>query len=1508
MDIKSIWQKLDQISESAASKTTDMKNKKCTACKKGTYQETDQHDDMDGVLHCDKCNKEVKRHQPADSKKKDVKESLNEFAPSPGYPGNTSIPNNGGGSGGNFGGSGSGGGGGGDDDGDDEREFRVIITLYDDSAYDDETAERKVGINVFATNDEKACTKARIMLMNSDRFDGSRITNMAAKPVERPDYSDDLDDDDDLYEQDVAEGKWNYPPEYTKKANADDEAELGVSLINKDARKAWRKKQKAKAHKDLMTGKKKESDVSEGEMSSRKTDKGETIRKHTAKAGGYGRQIDTDDESGDKFHSTDFDDDKPKRKKKTQGRRGAPEKNADPETGNAKNYDTETLSRWIIGNLPKNLDKIGKTSVKHKLKEYMKQVESNNLTESIITEGKVKELASVLQDINHGHIDINDLITGKYSPTSEIEAFVASKLKEKYDEVAQDNQLSPEDDSQQIYEIILSELHDIMSGNDIEDNYSGEYADSDVSNDMDLDEAGQVTMEPAQTNTQVIKQDNKVLGQVTNPQLASTIKQAIGTGQMTLAGNAIKEGRITRRKNKITEDTHSEIIMESTLDEVIANYPHEHKMCQEGWGMDESMFSALCDHYHKDGRIPRDVWHGPMDKLRDHVEQCYLQDTQPLMGEDELEEDGTFTDIGQVAGTVLGAEGGPVGSAVGREVGGAIGGKIDDALAEDPLDSLDEMDDVLDEEYMEEDGYDALGNPTARPGKEAHDLGYSHAQQGVNKNPHAPAGPTYAAHTEYNQGQEAYKRNFGEELDTEDQTRSMLDEFDSEYEKTVSAIGQSANHTRDFATDDQLPVSRDPIRGLNPYKEYTMESKMNKKTSTLRESRINELDKSTLGSYVKKSSADATKRQSKVTGHNEFQKGARTMAGAVYGDKVQKFPDRKDPKIAKRQAGVDKAVDRMTREKNVDEAISQDEFDQAAIGRGKRGRDARDNPKKTVALAKQRNAAEKSKTNARNRNVSTSDVQLDEKFDKEAKINPAKKGMFKGKTKEELKSQLAKLKASGPHKLGSKENTKMKELQFAIRAKSNWGPIDEGKVSQLDSDLTDLTPAEFKKEYKMTKAEARKKFTSKATEKKKVKESTDFLSWDKQLMSLINEDLTVNITKSSTPGSNSVNVSATGEESEMLMKLIQSAGLGGAELGQSQYRQPSDDAAAVTVEPVMHDEVIGSLGDDDIDDGEDSMAFLKHMVQHGQGPVDVAVVNTSDQFQNSMPDNSEECDDDYEQEIDENEMEDDEEEVCPECDGEGCPECYGEEDRDRAHDHAQGMERESVEMDEDEMEEGAGVMHLKNQQAKQSGEKSFKLGDKTFPVKEEDEMEEGAGVMHFKDEQAKKAGKKSFKLGGKTFPVKEADDVNVSGNGDNSEEADEEKSDATRDAGLAASYTPEGLEMNEHDIVKRLMEKLNKIDKKSTKCNECGSMMTEDHKCSTKKLDEWANSPVGQSEDEQFQTDTDFMTKVISGGLNNIKQDQTTLGQGPVRVKTAGEIQDVNLSMGAMLRKLDGIN
>ena len=39
----------------------DLKDTNCNDCKKGTYIETSQFDDMDGVLHCSKCGVQVKR-------------------------------------------------------------------------------------------------------------------------------------------------------------------------------------------------------------------------------------------------------------------------------------------------------------------------------------------------------------------------------------------------------------------------------------------------------------------------------------------------------------------------------------------------------------------------------------------------------------------------------------------------------------------------------------------------------------------------------------------------------------------------------------------------------------------------------------------------------------------------------------------------------------------------------------------------------------------------------------------------------------------------------------------------------------------------------------------------------------------------------------------------------------------------------------------------------------------------------------------------------------------------------------------------------------------------------------------------------------------------------------------------------------------------------------------------------------------------------------------------------
>jgi hypothetical protein len=66
---------------------------------------------------------------------------------------------------------------------------------------------------------------------------------------------------------------------------------------------------------------------------------------------------------------------------------------------------------------------------------------------------------------------------------------------------------------------------------------------------------------------------------------------------------------------------------------------------------------------------------------------------------------------------------------------------------------------------------------------------------------------------------------------------------------------------------------------------------------------------------------------------------------------------------------------------------------------------------------------------------------LAEKWGKETVVNPSEKGKYEGKTKADLLKSYNALKSSGPHKQGSPEFGRMRELAFAIRAKSGWGKV-----------------------------------------------------------------------------------------------------------------------------------------------------------------------------------------------------------------------------------------------------------------------------------------------------------------------------------------------------------------------------------------------------------------------------------------------------------------------------------
>lgn len=68
---------------------------------------------------------------------------------------------------------------------------------------------------------------------------------------------------------------------------------------------------------------------------------------------------------------------------------------------------------------------------------------------------------------------------------------------------------------------------------------------------------------------------------------------------------------------------------------------------------------------------------------------------------------------------------------------------------------------------------------------------------------------------------------------------------------------------------------------------------------------------------------------------------------------------------------------------------------------------------------------------------------IDEKWDVKTTVSPKEQGKYKGSSKADLLKQYNTLKKSGPHKKGSREYGTMRELAFAIRAKSGWGKVGE---------------------------------------------------------------------------------------------------------------------------------------------------------------------------------------------------------------------------------------------------------------------------------------------------------------------------------------------------------------------------------------------------------------------------------------------------------------------------------
>lgn len=141
------------------------------------------------------------------------------------------------------------------------------------------------------------------------------------------------------------------------------------------------------------------------------------------------------------------------------------------------------------------------------------------------------------------------------------------------------------------------------------------------------------------------------------------------------------------------------------------------------------------------------------------------------------------------------------------------------------------------------------------------------------------------------------------------------------------------------------------------------------------------------------------------------------------------------------QAKITKASDYISAVyHNLDYSMKFDGAGELGEGKGKYKSDAQ---RKAVHAAK---ADSDYKKKMRENLEDQVEAIVSEKWKGDAEIEPT--GEYSDRTVASLRKEYKKLKDSGPHAKGSDDYEKMRELAFAIRAKTGWGKVEEKAVSR----------------------------------------------------------------------------------------------------------------------------------------------------------------------------------------------------------------------------------------------------------------------------------------------------------------------------------------------------------------------------------------------------------------------------------------------------------------------------